>query len=104
MAELAQPLVGTPERAARRLRRDIGLLGLLFASLGSIIGAGWLFGALYASSLAGPAAVIAWLFGGAAMMLLALAYAELGGMYSVPGGSARFPQYAFGSLIGFPSG
>ena len=53
-AELAQPLAAAPERAARKLRRDIGLLGLLFVSLGSIIGAGWLFGALYASSLAGP--------------------------------------------------
>jgi hypothetical protein len=36
-------LVAAPERAARRLRRDVGFLGLLFASLGSIIGAGWLF-------------------------------------------------------------
>jgi len=30
-------LVAAPERAARKLRRDIGFLGLLFASLGSII-------------------------------------------------------------------
>ena len=92
------------ERAARKLRRDVGFLGLLFATLGSIIGAGWLFGALYASSLAGPAAVIAWLLGGGAVMLLALTHAELGGMYPVAGGSARFPRYAFGSLIGFTSG
>jgi Protein of unknown function (DUF998) len=28
MAELAQPLVGTPERAARKLRRDIGVIEL----------------------------------------------------------------------------
>jgi amino acid transporter len=104
MAELAQPLAATPERAARKLRRDIGLLGLLFASLGSIIGAGWLFGALYASSLAGPAAVISWVLGGGVVMLLALTYAELGGMYPVAGGSARFPRYAFGNLIGFTSG
>src|SRR5881392_614354 len=103
-AELAQPLVATPERAARKLRRDIGLLGLLFASLGSIIGAGWLFGALYASSLAGPAAVISWVLGGGVVMLLALTHAELGGMYPVAGGSARFPRYAFGNLIGFTSG
>src|SRR5438477_2792070 len=103
-AELAQPLAATPERAARKLRRDIGLFGLLFASLGSIIGAGWLFGALYASSLAGPAAVISWVLGGGVVMLLALSYAELGGMYPVAGGSARFPRYAFGNLIGFTSG
>ena len=66
------------------------------SSLGSIIGAGWLFGALYASSLAGPAAVISWLLGGGVVMLLALTHAELGGMYPVAGGSARFPRYAFG--------
>jgi amino acid transporter len=97
-------LVGAPERATRKLRRDIGFVGLLFASFGSIIGAGWLFGALYASSLAGPASVISWLLGGGAVMLLALTHAELGGMYPVAGGSARFPRYAFGSLVGFTSG
>lgn len=103
-AGLAQPLVASPARAARKLRRDIGFLGLLFASLGSIIGAGWLFGALYASSLAGPAAVISWVLGGGVVMLLALTHAELGGMYPVAGGSARFPRYAFGNLVGFTSG
>ena len=36
----------TPARAEHRLRRDVGLVGLLFASVGSIIGSGWLFGAL----------------------------------------------------------
>ena len=99
--ELAQPLVDVPARAERRLRRDVGFFGLLFISFGSIIGAGWLFGALYASSLAGPAAVISWLLGAGAVMLLALTHAELGGMYPVAGGSARFPRFAFGSVIGF---
>lgn len=105
MAELAPPLVATAAaHGERKLRRDVGLVGLLFVSLGSIIGAGWLFGALYASSLAGPAAVISWVLGGGAVMLLALTHAELGGMYPVAGGSARFPQFAFGSLIGFTTG
>ena len=103
-AELAQSSIAAPERGRRTLRRDVGLVGILFASLGSIIGAGWLFGALYASSLAGPAAVISWVLGGGAVMLLALTHAELGGMYAVAGGSARFPRYAFGDLVGFTSG
>jgi amino acid transporter len=97
-------LVAAPERTSHKLRRDVGPVGLVFASLGSIIGAGWLFAALYASSLAGPAAIIAWLIGGGAMMLLALTHAELGGAYPVAGGNARFPHYAFGGLIGFTSG
>src|SRR4051812_31618066 len=88
----------------RRLRRDIGVVGLLFTSVGSIIGSGWLFGALTASQIAGPAALISWVIGGGIMLLLALVHAELGGMYPVAGGSARFPFYAFGSLIGFAGG
>src|SRR3989440_994639 len=103
-AELTQPLVATPARAAHKLRRDVGFVGLVFASFGSIIGAGWLFGAQFASSLAGPAAIISWLIGGSAMMLLALTHAELGSTYPVAGGSARFPHYAFGSVVGFTSG
>ncbi len=90
--------------AERKLRRDIGLVGLLFTSVGSIIGSGWLFGALNASLVAGPAALISWILGGAAVILLALIHAELGGMYPVAGGSARFPHYAFGSMIGFAAG
>jgi amino acid transporter len=95
---------GTTPVAERKLRREVGMVGLLFASVGSIIGSGWLFGALNASKIAGPAALISWVVGGAAVILLALIHAELGGMYPVAGGSARFPHYAFGSLIGFSSG
>ena len=97
-------MVAAPERTSHKLRRDVGPVGLVFASVGSIIGAGWLFGALYAASLAGPAAIVAWLLGGIAMMLLALTHAELGSAYPVAGGNARFPRYAFGGLIGFTSG
>jgi amino acid transporter len=104
LAELAQPLVAARERTSHKLRREVGPVGLVFASLGSIIGAGWLFGALYASSLAGPAAIISWLIGGSAMMLLALTHAELGGTYPVAAGNARFPHFAFGRLIGFTAG
>ena len=89
---------------SHRLRREIGVVGLLFTSVGSIIGSGWLFGALSASQIAGPAALISWVIGGVAVILLALAHAELGAMYPVAGGSARFPHYAFGSLAGFAGG
>lgn len=87
-----------------KLRRDVGGLSLLFVSLGSIIGSGWLFGALYASQIAGPGAVISWVAGGLIILLLALIHAELGGAYPLAGGSARFPHLAFGSLVGFGMG
>src|SRR5205085_4952004 len=86
------------------LRRDVGLVGLMFASLGSIIGSGWLFGALYAAQLAGPAALVSWGLGAAFVLVLALVHAELGGAYPVAGGSARFPHYSHGSVIGFAIG
>ncbi len=82
------------------LKRDAGFLGLLFTSEGSIIGSGWLFGALFVSTIGGPAATIAWLIGSVAVILLALVHAELGGMFPVTGGTARFPHYAFGNLAG----
>jgi len=82
------------------LLREIGLIGLLWASMGSIIGSGWLFGAQEALIAAGPAAIISWVIGGVAILILALVHAELGGMYPVSGGSARFPHYAFGGVAG----
>jgi amino acid transporter len=101
VAEAAVPRKATE---APRLQRDVGLVGLMFTSVGSIIGSGWLFGALAAAVVAGPAALISWVLGGAGMLLLALIHAELGGTYPVAGGSARFPHFAFGSLIGFSAG
>ena len=87
-------------RPSRALLREIGLVGLLWASMGSIIGSGWLFGAQKGLMTAGPAAIISWVIGGAAILVLALVHAELGAMYPVSGGSARFPHYAFGGFAG----
>ena len=82
------------------LKREVGLIGLMWASVGSIIGSGWLFGAQKGLIAAGPAAMISWIVGGLLMMVLALIHAELGGMYPVSGGTARFPHYAFGGAAG----
>src|SRR3954466_4448222 len=95
--------VGTEQQPTRRpvsLKREIGLIGLLWASVGSIIGSGWLFGAQKALGVAGPAAIISWVIGSVAILILALVHAELGGMYPVSGGTARFPHYAFGGAAG----
>ena len=86
------------------LRREVGLISLLFSSLGAIIGSGWLFGALYATIEAGPAAIFSWLIAGAIILLLALIHAELGGMFPLTGGTARYPQFAFGSVVSFAAG
>ncbi|MBO0770571.1 MAG: APC family permease [Actinobacteria bacterium] len=82
------------------LRREIGLVGAIWSSETTIIGSGWLFGAWLAASAAGTAALLGWVIGGAAIIILALVHAELGGMYPVAGGTARFPHFAFGSVAG----
>ncbi len=86
------------------LQRSIGFWGLMFVSLGSIIGSGWLLGALDAAQSAGPAAVLSWILAAAMLTVLALIHAELGAAYPVAGGTARFPYFAFGTLAGFTAG
>src|SRR3954464_10573789 len=93
----ASPL---PAKHSSTLLREVGKVGLIWASVGSIIGSGWLFGAQKGLVAAGPAAIISWLIGGLMIMVLALIHAELGGMYPVSGGTARFPHYAFGGAAG----
>ena len=85
---------------AEGLNRDVGLLGLLWASEGSIIGSGWLFAGFVAVTIAGPSALISWGIASVIVILLALVHAELGGLFPVTGGTSRFPHYAFGSLAG----
>ena len=82
------------------LDRKVGFLGLLWASEASIIGSGWLFGALGAATIAGPSALISWVVASIIVIILALIHAELGGLFPVTGGTSRFPHYAFGSFAG----
>ena len=86
------------------LRRSVGFYGLMFVSLGSIIGSGWLLGALNAAKVAGPASILSWVLAAGMLALLALTYAELGATYPVAGGAARFPYYSHGPIVGFTAG
>ncbi len=93
-----------PHPAPGHLQRSVGFYGLMFVSLGSIIGSGWLLGALNAAETAGPASIISWVIAAAMLSVLALVYAELGAAYPVAGGSGRFPYYSHGPLAGFTAG
>ena len=93
-----------PTSHAGQLKRSVGFWGLMFVSLGSIIGSGWLLGALNAAEAAGPASILSWLLAAGMLTLLALVYAELGAAYPVAGGGARFPYYSHGPIAGFTAG
>jgi len=101
-AETSGVAVTTPTDVG--LQRELGLIGATWASETSIIGSGWLFAPLFAALLVGGASILAWVIAGAIIILLALCHAELGAMYPVSGGTARFPHFAFGSLAGIGFG
>src|ERR1041384_5219705 len=86
------------------LKRSVGFYGLMFISLGSIIGSGWLLGALNAAKVAGPASILSWLLAAGMLSLLALTYAELGATYPMAGRAGRFPYYSPGPIAGFTAG
>jgi len=100
MTATTLPEPTSPTLDADGLDRGVGFLGLLWASEGSIIGSGWLFGALVAATYAGPSALLGWIIASAIVIVLALVHAELGGLFPVSGGTSRFPHYAFGSFAG----
>ena len=85
-------------------KRELGLIGATWASETSIIGSGWLFAPLTAALLIGGGAWLAWIIAAIVVIVLALAHAELGAMYPVSGGTARFPHFAFGSVAGIGFG
>jgi amino acid transporter len=87
-----------------QFQRAIGLYGLLFAGIGSVIGSGWLFGPLYAAQIAGPAAILSWIIGGILMIFIALTFAELGSAFPVAGGMVQYAQYSHGPLVSFMTG
>ena len=96
--------MGTTDRTAVRLRRDIGIFGASFLALNAMIGAG-----IFA--LPGRVAVNAgllspWLFLviGALFITIVLTFAELSSYYDQTGGPVLYASDAFGPFAGFSTG
>jgi amino acid transporter len=86
------------------MRRHLGTVSLLFSGVGAIIGSGWLFGAMTAAGLAGPAAILSWIIGAVMILIIGLVYAELGTMFPLSGGVIRFPHISFGGFASYTVG
>lgn len=83
-----------------KLRRDAGVIGLLYASLGAMIGSGWLFGPLHAALEAGPWSVFSWIIGAIAVLFLAFVFAELSTMFPNSGALVHMTHVSHGDLVG----
>ena len=81
-----------------QLKRTLGFWSLLATGVGSVIGSGWLLAANAGANAAGPAVLVAWVIGGALMLMIALVFAELGMTRPESGGLVRYPLYANGRL------
>lgn len=83
-----------------KLDRSISSLGLLFISISSIMGSGWLFSSFYVTETAGPASLLSWIIGGILVLIVAFTFAEVFSFIPVSGGSVRIPQITHGNVIG----
>lgn len=83
------------------LYRRFTPLSLLILSINGMVGSAWLFAPLYAAKIAGPAAIVAWIIGGLATVIIALTFAELSVMFPVAGGTAQIPQLSHGTFTSF---
>jgi amino acid transporter len=84
-----------------RFRKVLSLHELLFLSLGASIGSAWLFGSVYGAAEAGPASIASWLIGGFFALVIAVTWAEIGGLFPSSGAVVRIPQYVHGYFAGF---
>lgn len=85
---------------AGKLRKDAGVVGLLFAGVGGMIGSGWLLGPLNAAREAGPLSIGSWAIAAVVIGLLALVYAELAPMFPRSGGLVHMSHITHGRLLG----
>ncbi|SFU24076.1 APC family permease [Paraburkholderia aspalathi] len=83
-----------------KLRRDAGIVGVLFASTTSMVGSGWLFGSYRAAKIAGPLSIGSWVLGAIIIMLIALCFAELAALFPRSGALVHMSHASHGEGLG----
>jgi len=94
-----QPTVADAASQQTGFRRHLGFWQLTGIAFGGVIGSGWLLSPMHAAAAAGPASLLTWVVGGAALVLIALVMVELGATMPVAGGLVRWPLYTSGRLV-----
>lgn len=83
---------------AKGLKKNLNAVSLLWISLTSMIGSGWLFGSLYSAHFAGPAAILAWPIAAVLLLFVALSYAEVATMFPQAHSCHAYHAYTHGHL------
>lgn len=80
------------------MKQKLSAINLLWISLTSMIGSGWLFGSLYSAHFAGPAAIMAWPIAGLLLLFVAFSYAEIATIFPKENTLTYLPLYTHGYL------
>ncbi|MGC8565111.1 MAG: APC family permease [Thermoplasmata archaeon] len=93
------------EKFSKGYKKDLTLFNLVMLNAMGMIGSGWLFASLYASSYAGPiGAIFAWIIAGVIVILMALTFMEVSSAFPLAGGSTPIGEFSHGKLAGFIAG
>lgn len=80
----------------------IGLSGLLFTGIGSIVGSGWLMSSYLIASISGPSAILSWVIGSCIILIIAFNFIEVCGFLPAKnGGFGHYVEYTHNSALSF---
>ena len=86
------------------LLRGLNARHIRFIALGSAIGTGLFYGSAAAIQAAGPAVLLAYLLGGAAVFIVMRALGEMAVRNAIPGSFGSYARHYLGPLAGFITG
>lgn len=78
-----------------------GLVSVIFLSISTMVGSGWLFASFYAAQSAGSASIFSWLVGAAFALLMALLLSEIAVRYPVNSLVTRLTTLSHNVHFGF---
>ncbi|WP_426576871.1 amino acid permease [Xenorhabdus stockiae] len=87
-----------------QLKRGLSVRHIRFMALGSAIGTGLFYGSAGAIQAAGPAVLLAYIIGGAAVFMVMRALGEMAVHNPVPGSFSHYASHYLGPLAGFLTG
>ncbi|MDX7988435.1 amino acid permease [Xenorhabdus sp. 12] len=87
-----------------QLKRGLSVRHIRFMALGSAIGTGLFYGSASAIQAAGPAVLLAYAIGGAAVFMVMRALGEMAVHRSAPGSFSYYATHYLGPLAGFMTG
>jgi len=95
-----EDIIDDSEKAAHKLKRNLGAIDILAIGIGAIIGAGiFVLTGVAAALHAGPAVVLSFVVAGIACGLAALCYAEFASMIPVAGSAYTYSYTTMGELV-----